>query len=114
MTTPGSSLINIKKWRYIMNIRVESVKFDADKKLLDFIHEKVGKLERFFDAIIGVEVTLSLVPGHENKKATIRVHLPGNDLLVERNNSTFEEAIASGVEVLKENLVKTKEKMRGA
>jgi hypothetical protein len=31
-----------------------------------------------------------------------------------RQNSTFEEAIASGVEVLKENLVKTKEKMRGA
>ena len=51
-----------------MDIRVESVKFDADKKLLAFIHDKVGKLERFFDAIIGVEVTLSLVPGHETKR----------------------------------------------
>ena len=97
-----------------MNIRVESLKFDSDKKLFDFIHDIVGKMERFFDAIIGVEVTLSLVPGHENKKATIRVHLPGNDLLVERINSPLEEALASGVQVLKENLVKTKEKMRGA
>ncbi|HHV40714.1 MAG: HPF/RaiA family ribosome-associated protein [Bacteroidales bacterium] len=97
-----------------MDIRVESVKFDADKKLLDFIHEKVGKLERFFDAIIGVEVTLSLVPGHENKKAAIRVHIPGNDLLVERNYTTFEEAVATCVDILKEKLVKAKERMRGA
>ena len=59
-----------------MDIRIESVKFDADKKLLDFINEKVGKLERFFDAIIGVEVTLSLVRGPENKKAIIRVKIP--------------------------------------
>ena len=80
-------------------------------KLLDFIHDKVGKLERFFDAIIGVEVTLSLVPGHENKghhSCTFR----GNDLLVERNNSTFEEAIASGVEVLKKTLLKQKKNAR--
>ncbi len=41
-----------------MDIRVESVKFNADKKLLDFIDEKVGKLDKFFDAIIGIEVTL--------------------------------------------------------
>ncbi|MFY9115530.1 MAG: HPF/RaiA family ribosome-associated protein [Bacteroidales bacterium] len=96
-----------------MDIRVESVKFDADKKLLAFIHDKVGKLERFFDAIIGVEVTLSLVPGHENKKAAIRVRIPGNDLLVERNYNTFEEAVSTCVDILKEQLVKAKEKMRG-
>ena len=97
-----------------MDIRVESVKFDADRKLLDFIDEKVGKLERFFDAIIGVEVTLSLVPGHDNKIASILVMVPGNDLIAEKTCPTFEEAIATGVDILKENLVKTKLKMRGA
>jgi putative sigma-54 modulation protein len=96
-----------------MDIKVESVKFDADRKLLDFIHEKVGKLDRFFDAIMKAEVTLSLVPGHDNKKAIIRVKVPGNDLIAERTCPTFEEAIATGVDILKENLVKTKEKMRG-
>lgn len=95
-----------------MDIRVESVKFDADKKLLDFIDDKVGKLDKFFDAIVGIEVTLSLVPGHENKKAVIRVKIPGNDLLVERICPSFEEAIASSVDVLKANLKKSKEKMR--
>ncbi|MFA5443887.1 MAG: HPF/RaiA family ribosome-associated protein [Bacteroidales bacterium] len=96
-----------------MDIKVESVKFDADRKLLDFIQEKVGKLDRFFDAIMGAEVTLSLVPGHDNKKATIRVKVPGNDLMAERTCPTFEEAVSTGVDILKENLVKTKEKKRG-
>jgi len=96
-----------------MDIKVESVKFDADRKLLDFINEKVGKLDRFFDAIMGAEVTLSLVPGHDNKKATVRVKVPGNDLIAERACPTFEEAVATSVDILKENLVKTKEKMRG-
>jgi putative sigma-54 modulation protein len=113
MTGPGTLVNNHIKWRYIMDIRIESVKFDADKKLLDFINEKVGKLERFFDAIIGVEVTLSLVPGHDNKKATIRIKIPGSDLIAERNCTTFEEAILTGVDVLKENLKKNKEKKRG-
>ena len=97
-----------------MDIRVESVKFDADRKLLDFIDEKVGKLERFFDAIIGVEVTLSLVPGHDNKKAAKRVKVTGIDLIAENTCPTFEDANATGVDILKENLVKTKLKMRGA
>ena len=96
-----------------MDIRVESVKFNADKKLLDFIDEKVGKLDKFFDAIIGIEVTLSLIPGPENKKASIRVKVPGSELIAERNCTTFEEAILIGVDVLKENLKKAKEKMRG-
>ncbi|MBV6455318.1 MAG: hypothetical protein LMBGKNDO_00187 [Bacteroidales bacterium] len=113
MKAPRGVVINNIKWRYIMDIRVESVKFDADRKLLDFIDEKVGKLDRFFDAIIGVEVTLSLVPGHDNKKATLRVKVPGNELIAERTCPTFEEAVATGVDILKENLVKTKQKMRG-
>ena len=96
-----------------MDIKVESVKFDADRQLLYFINEKVGILDRLFDAIMGAEVTLSLVPGHDNKKAIIRVKVPGNDLIAERACPTFEEAVATSVDILKENLVKTKEKMRG-
>ena len=35
MKAPRGVVINNIKWRYIMDIRVESVKFDADRKLLD-------------------------------------------------------------------------------
>ena len=32
-----------------MNVKIQSVKFDADKKLLEFVENKVNKLERFVD-----------------------------------------------------------------
>ena len=95
-----------------MDIRITSVKFDADKKLIDFINNKVTKLGKFFDAIIAVDVTLSLLPDHHNKKASMRAEIPGNDIVVERNCETFEESVSLCVDVLKEQLVKTKEKMR--
>ena len=35
-----------------MIVRINSVHFKADKKLEEFIHEKVGKLENYFDGLI--------------------------------------------------------------
>ena len=95
-----------------MDIRITSVKFDADKKLIDFINKKVSKLGKFFDATIAVDVTLNLLPDHQNKKVSMRAEIPGNDLIVERNCETFEEAISLCVGILQEQLVKAKEKMR--
>ena len=45
-----------------MKINVQSIKFDADQKLLDFIDKKVGKLEKFFDNIISCDVADSASP----------------------------------------------------
>jgi len=95
-----------------MDIRITSVKFDADKKLIDFINKKVVKLDKFFDAIIAVDVTLSLLPDHQNKNVAMRTEIPGNDIVVERNCESFEEAVSLCVGIIKEQLVKTKEKMR--
>ncbi len=30
-----------------MNIQIHSVRFDADKKLIDFVHQKLDKLTQF-------------------------------------------------------------------
>ena len=49
-----------------MDIRVQSIKFNADQKLLDFVEKKFSKFERFNDSISGVDVALSLRPGREN------------------------------------------------
>jgi len=95
-----------------MDIRITSVKFDADKKLIDFINRKVNKLAKFFDATIAVDVALSLLPDHQNKRVVMRAEIPGNDIVVERNCETFEEAISLCAGILKEQLVKVKEKMR--
>ncbi len=93
-----------------MDIRIQSVKFDADQKLLDFIDKKVSKLSKFYDEVVSCEVTLSLLPDNDNKDVKIRVFIPGKDLFVERNASSFEDAVVDCVDVLKEQLVKIKEK----
>jgi putative sigma-54 modulation protein len=96
-----------------MDVRVQSVKFDADSKLVAFAIKKVSKLNRFFDGIIAAEVTMSLTPDHDNKKVAIRLEIPGYDVRSERQCRTFEEAVRQCVDVLKIQLKKTKEKMRG-
>lgn len=93
-----------------MEIRVQSIKFNADQKLLDFIDKKVSKISRFFDDVIRTEVVLSLLPDVDNKNVKIQVMIPGNDLVVERNAATFEDAVVDCVSVLKDQLVRTKEK----
>jgi putative sigma-54 modulation protein len=97
-----------------MNVKIQSIKFDADKKLIDFIEKKVSKLDKFFDGIIGTEVFLRVenTQNLENKKAEIRLAIPGNDLFAERVCKTFEEAIDSSIEALKIQMQKAKEKMR--
>ena len=66
-----------------MEIRVQSIKFDADQKLLDFVEKKLGKLEKFYDAITGVDVALSLLPEHYNKNVKVHVNIPGSSIVVE-------------------------------
>ena len=43
-----------------MDIRTQSIHFDADGKLLDFIDKKVGKLNTFLDRIVSADVIMKL------------------------------------------------------
>lgn len=62
-----------------MKVSINAVKFRTDKKLEDFINEKVEKLSGVYDGIIGSEVTLKLdnVESHDNKIAEIRLLIKG-------------------------------------
>ena len=91
-------------------INVKSLKFNTDQKLLDFIDTKVGKVEKFFDNMGDIEVTLSLLPDAENKSVKLQTHIPGEDLIVERQARTFEEAVTDAADALKERIVRAKEK----
>lgn len=93
-----------------MEINVQSVKFDADEKLLNFVDKKFQKLEKFDAELTSVDVVLSLLPDHENKNVKVKVNIPGNTIVVEKNAKTFEDAIVDCADILKEKLVKLKEK----
>ena len=91
-------------------INVKSLKFDADQKLLDYVEKKVGKIEKFFDNLGDVDVTLSLSPDPDNKNVRLQTRFPGEDLVIERNAKTFEEAVTEAVDAMKEKIVRAKEK----
>ena len=91
-------------------INVKSLKFDADEKLLDYIEKKVGKVEKFFDNLGDIDVTLSLLPDAENKCVKLQTHIPGEELIVERQAHSFEEAVTDAADALKERIIRAKEK----
>jgi putative sigma-54 modulation protein len=91
-----------------MEIRVQSIKFNADQKLLDFVEKKFSKFEKFYDAITGVDVALSLLPDHDNKNVKVQVNIPGSTIVVEKNAKTFEDAVVDCADIIKEKLVKAK------
>jgi putative sigma-54 modulation protein len=95
-----------------MTVKIQSIHFDADKKLLDFIDSKVNKLNTYSNKIIDSEVFLRLDKSstHENKVAEIKLLVPGNDLFAKRQCRTFEEATDQAVEALRRQLKKQKEK----
>lgn len=97
-----------------MKVNIQSVHFDADRKLLDFIESKLTKLSGHYDRIIESDVTLRLdkASNNENKIAEIRLHVPGNDLYAKRQCKSFEEATDLSVEALRTQLVRHKEKIR--
>ncbi|MDE7123333.1 MAG: ribosome-associated translation inhibitor RaiA [Alistipes sp.] len=95
-----------------MNVQIQSVKFDADKRLIEFVEAKMAKLDRFAERSTGAEVILKLDKDHEkgNKFATLTLHMPGEDLVATQQAKSFEEAVDDAIDALKHQLDKFKSK----
>ena len=98
-----------------MKIKVQSIHFTADKKLLQFVEEKEDKLFQFYDSIIDSEVYLRLDKSDntENKIAEVKINIPGKTLFAKEQCKTFEEATDVAIEALRKQITKQKEKVRG-
>lgn len=98
-----------------MNIQIHSLRFDADRKLLDFVTQKVNKLSLISDDIVSAEVFLRLDHDEEreNKITEIKVEYPRGPLFARKQSKTFEEATDLVITALKKQIVKQKDKMRG-
>lgn len=99
-----------------VNLKISSVHFDADKKLLEFVKERVDKLGNYYDKIIDGDVTLKIDNNStgENKIAEIKLSVPGNDIFAKKQCKSFEEATDSAIEALRRQLKKHKEKLNNA
>lgn len=94
-----------------MEIKVQSIHFDADQKLITFIEERMNKLTQYYDKIIGGDVFLKLESSdRENKVAEIKLSIPGKDLFAKKQCKSFEEATDEAVEALRRQINKYKAK----
>ena len=96
-----------------MEVQVHAIHFTADQMLIDFIEEKVSKLELFFDNIIACEVYLKLDKSQEkeNKISEVKLLIPGKTLIAKKQCKSFEEATDLATEALRKQVKKHKEKV---
>ena len=64
-----------------MDVRIQSIHFDASEQLQAFIQKKVSKLEKYYEDIKKVEVSLKVVKPEvaENKEAGIKILIPNGE-----------------------------------
>ncbi|MDT0642998.1 ribosome-associated translation inhibitor RaiA [Zunongwangia sp. F363] len=96
-----------------MKVNVQSVNFNADRKLVDFIQRRLDKLENYYDKIIYADVYLKVqnTSGKENKITEILLSVPGGDVMVKKTCKKFEECVDECVASLQRQLIKRKEKL---
>jgi putative sigma-54 modulation protein len=94
-----------------MEVKIQSVKFDASKQLIEFVEKKMSRLERFEGNSTGVDVVLKLDKDSEkgNKIALVTMHVPGADIVSEQRARTFEEAVDLALDAMKRQIEKRKE-----
>ena len=95
-----------------MNIKIDTVHFDADKKLIDFIERKVNKVVKKSSNIIKADITLKLDKSEtkENKITEIKFEVPGEDLFAKKQAKTFEEGVDNALSALEKQIERYKNK----
>jgi len=93
-----------------MEINIQSIHFDADKKLLEFIRQKIVKLQTFNHDLQNAEVFLRIGTSSDsaNKRVELKLHLPGHTLFASEQNKSFEEATDHCAESIRRQLEKLK------
>ncbi|WP_282121777.1 ribosome hibernation-promoting factor, HPF/YfiA family [Algibacter mikhailovii] len=97
-----------------MKVNIQSVNFNADQKLIQFVEQRMNKLDMFYDKVINSDVFLKVenTSNKENKIFEARVSVPGDSFVVKKQCKTFEEGADVAVASLERQLKKRKEKLR--
>ena len=96
-----------------MNVNIQTVHFDADVSLTDYVSNKLKKLDTFHDRILKVDVFLKLdnvVHTIKDKVAEIRVHVPRHNFFVKASSKSFEESFDCALESLVTQIKRKKQK----
>ena len=96
-----------------MDVRIQTVHFNGDEKLIDLVRRKIEKLNTFHDRITKVDVFLKLdnvVHTLKDKVVELRVRVPKHDFFVKATSKSFEESFDNAYLSLINQLKRQKEK----
>ncbi|MGZ8544821.1 MAG: ribosome hibernation-promoting factor, HPF/YfiA family [Flavisolibacter sp.] len=97
-----------------MNVNIQTVHFDADSRLIEYVSQKLAKLSQFHDRIISVDVYLKLdnvVHNIKDKIAEIRVRVPRSEFFVKSTSKSFEASFDEALESMVNQIKRKKEKL---
>ena len=99
-----------------MQVTISGHHVDVTSALNDFVHSKLERLERHYDQITSINVTLSIEK--QRQKADASIHIAGADLVANAEHDDMYAAIDLLTDKLDRQLIKHKEKnlarMQGA
>ncbi|MCK0158871.1 ribosome-associated translation inhibitor RaiA [Cellulophaga sp. F20128] len=97
-----------------MKVNTQSVNFNANVALMDFVQTRLDKLETFYDKVISSDVYLKVenTSVKENKIVEINIRVPKDNIVVKKQCKSFEEAVDAACNSIERQLVKRKEKSR--
>ncbi len=96
-----------------MDVKIQTVHFEGDEKLIELVRKKVEKLNTFHDRITKVDVFLKLdniVHALKDKIVELRVHVPKHDFFVKASSKSFEESFDSAYMSIVNQLKRKKQK----
>lgn len=96
-----------------MNVNIQTVRFDADSRLIEYVNRKLEKLNTFHDRIIRVSVFLKLdnvVHNIKDKIAEIRIHVPKQEFFVKSTSKSFQESFDEAFDSIINQIKRKKQK----
>ncbi len=93
-----------------MQINITGHHVELTEALTEYVHTKFERLERHFDNITNVQVTLSVEKLRQ--KAEANMHVAGGEIFAQAEQEDMYAAIDSMVDKLDRQVIKHKEKMK--
>ncbi|HML58449.1 MAG TPA: HPF/RaiA family ribosome-associated protein [Ferruginibacter sp.] len=97
-----------------MNVNIQTVHFDADGKLLEFIQRRIEKIKQFHDRVTHIDVFLKLdniVHQIKDKVVEIRVSIPRHEFFVKQSSKSFEESFDNALDSMINQIKRKKERL---
>jgi putative sigma-54 modulation protein len=98
-----------------MKIAIKGTNTDLSPSLKEYVHEKVGSLEKFYKRIVQTDVELEVFPKHKSGeiyRAEVTIFVPRDVLRAEEKATDMYAAIDLVMPKLKKQLAKYKGKMK--